>query len=198
MTSGFTPTLVLCHQSSLLPEACGPGACFNSRVVCLKTGNLGGFGVVFGAVKDLLDVLGQVTSPVCKLGRAASPPVVGLCKTLASGSSGPIARQDAFCPCGNHPPFTVALVSGPVSGVGKCHSEMAKVEMFHSGNTAAMFSRKPTCTFSPGRSPALAPFANSLISPNPRLSAGRSFASPPKKGKKIICCLTFPSLSIAD
>lgn len=95
VTSGFTPTLVLCHQRSLLPEAFGPGACFNSCLVCLKTGNLVFWGCFFDAVKGLLDVLGQVASPTCTLGRVASPPVVGLCKTLASGSSGPIARRDA-------------------------------------------------------------------------------------------------------
>lgn len=60
------------------------------------------------------------------------------------------------------------------------------METVCSGNAAVTFSRNPTRTFSLGRSPAPAPFANTLVSPNLRLSANGSFASPVLKkwGKK--------------
>lgn len=93
MTSGFTPTLVLVPPEPPPAEALAPGACFNSRAECSKTGNVGLWGCFSAAVKDLLDVLGQ-------RGQSSRSPAAAL--------SGP--RAD--------PPAAVVLLRGPAPGLG--------------------------------------------------------------------------------
>lgn len=86
MTPGFPPSPPPQHQCCTT-RTCP--ACLNGHFVYSETRNVI-LGCAYDAVRDLLDVLGRIPSPGCKVGQHLQARGVGW--------SGPVAQWDALCP----------------------------------------------------------------------------------------------------
>lgn len=104
------------------------------------------------------------------------------------------AQRDIFCPWRGDPPFMVGPVSGPVSGVGNAILRWQKWKCFVLETLLRCFPANPRSHLARGGPQPWHGLATVSSAQT------HSFASPKKKkrGKKRVCCLTFPSLSSAD